>query len=185
MSDNGIHFMALPKAKARLVENENELKVARVKLEDAIKFRDLRENSEYDEARDNLRRLNLEREQLLPVIGMSVIKSSDDLQIIEEGSVLDIKVYSITETPVATGSAHFEELKKGEPIFSGIVMYGGTLKIHELLEDNALSINTPVGRFIYGKVSGDYSVPVNGGFVNISVAKLSSNTDADKLYTRL
>ena len=185
MGSVGIHFMALPIVKERLVHNEEELKAAKEDLAAAAKFGDLRENSEYDNAKTDVRRLNIERGQLIDAVGMPVVKSPDNLRIIEEGSVVSIRVYSITPAPIVSGSKEFEELKKSEPIFEGVLMYGATLSIHELLRDNALSENTPVGKFIYGKTSGDYSVPVKGNFVNVSVEKLPSGTDPSSLYTKL
>ena len=185
MSTKGIHFMALSSAKQRLAANEQEMKIKARELDEAIKLRDLRENSEYDEARNAIRKLTKERDALIPVLGMPVIASSDALSTIEEGSIVKIVVYSVTPTPVTPGSAAFAELKTHKPAFEGVLMYGATLPIHELLQDKALSVDTPVGRYLLGKQPGDYSIPVRGGFSNVSAEKLSSKTPSESLYCKL
>ena len=185
MATNGVHFMALDKARGRLAETEEEYKRASHQLDEAIKMGDLSENAEYDAAKASVAKIAKERDELLPVVAMPVVKSNDNISIIEEGSVVRVTIYSITPSPVKPGTAAFNQLKEGKPAFDGLLMYGATLRVHELLVDKALSAETPIGKFLLGKQPGEYSVAVPAGFANISVEKLPSTTSVDDLYCEL
>lgn len=185
MSTNGVHFLAFDKAKARLAETEEEYKAASQQLDEALKMGDLRENAEYDVAKDAVARIARMRDELSPVVTMPVVRSNDNVSIIEEGSVVHLIVHSITPTPVKPGSDEFEAAKNGAAEFEGVLMFGATLNIHELLVDNALAADTPIGRFLVGRQPGDYSVPVPAGYANITATKLSSKTTVGDLYCKM
>lgn len=182
MANNGVHFMAVEKARARLSESELEYSEARQQLDEAIKMGDLRESSEYDAAKAAVARIAKERDALQPVLLMPVVRANDNIPIITEGSVVEVVIYSVTNAPVEPGTDQFMQEKNKDPLFRGILMYGATLEVHELLADKALSSDTPIGKFLLGKQPGDYSVAVPAGFANISVNKLSTNTKVSELY---
>ena len=183
---NGIHFMAVESTKERLVTVEKEYAQASQQLNEAVKLGDLSENAEYDAAKEAVNRLAREREELAPVITMPVIRSSDNIGILEEGSVIRLVVHSVTPAPVKPDSKEFEDLKNsGVSAFEGVLMYGGTLSMHELLTDKAFSATTAVGKFIHGKQPGDYSIAVPGGFANVTVEKLHSSTPHEDLFCKL
>lgn len=185
MSMQGIHFLGLDNARSRLRDVENRYEEASVRLDEAIKLGDLRENSEYDIAKELSRKLTAEMDELSSAILLPVVRSSDNVPTIEEGSVVEVTVHSVTKSPIPVGSPEFDALKQGEPAFRGTLMFGATLSVHELIADNALSTDTPIGKYILGKQSGDYNVPVLAGFANITVRKLSSDTTTEQLYCSL
>lgn len=185
MAVNGVHFMALDKARSRLAATEEEYRKASHQLDEAIKMGDLRENAEYDAAKAAVARIAKERDELVPVTAMPVVKSNDNISIVEEGSVVHVVIHSITPSPVKPDSPEFKALKEKEPAFEGVLMYGATLNIHELLVDNALAVDTPIGQFILGKQPGDYSVAVPAGFANITVEKLSADTNPEELFCKV
>ncbi len=173
--ESGVHYLALSKIKEMLKANEEEYKQASAQLQEAIKMGDLRENSEYDAAKESMGKIMRDREMLLPVLSMPVIKSSDSVNIFEPGCVLDLKVYGTTAEPIPPNSNQFKDImSENSPVFEGIVMLGGTLPIQELLVDSALDIKTPVGKFLLGKQSGCYTVPVMDEFVIVSAKRLKS-----------
>lgn len=182
MATNGVHFMAIEKARERLAASEGEYISAVQQLDEAIKMGDLRESSEYDAAKAAVARIAKERDALQPVLSMPVIKANDNIPAIAEGSIVHIKIYSVTSEPVTPSTPQFEQEKQKPVVFEGVLMYGATLEIHELMADKALSASTPIGKFLLGKQPGDYSVAVPAGFANISVEKLSSNTKASELF---
>lgn len=185
-NNNGVHYLALNNAKQRLTVKTKEMDAARVQLDEALKMGDLRENSEYDAARTSVNKLLVELDQLNRVSTMQAVRSADGVDIIQEGSVIDLVIYSLTSTPLVTDSEEFEELKKKTPEFHGVLGFGATLEFHELLTDKLLSVDTPIGKFLKDKQSGDYSVSVPAGFVNLTVTKLdTSSIKQEDLYCKL
>ena len=181
MAAAGIHYMAYAKTKEYLDTVEKEYRES-IRMRDlAAKDGDARENSNLDNYKDMVARLSRIREELAPVLTLPVVKSNDNVSIIEEGSVIHLTVHRVTNTPVQPNTAEFEALKEGKPEFEGVLMYGATLSIHDLLSNKALACTSPVGRFILGKQPGDYTVPVPNGFSNITVRKLPVDTDASEL----
>lgn len=176
MSEKGVHYLAMASIKERLAKTNQEIEELSIQLQEALKMGDLRENSEYDAAKEAMSKATRERDMLAPVMSMPIIRSMDNVKIFEEGSVVDLKVYGATTVPVEVNSEEFQRLSKGEPIFSGTVMLGGTLPIQELMEDAALDVETPVGSFLLGKPSGDYCIKVPGGFAIVSAKKLDTSS---------
>lgn len=174
MAVDGVHYLALSSARQRYAETTEELDKARVQLDEALQLGDLSENSEYDAAKALVGKLSRQLDDLSSVMAMQSVRSDDHLSIIDEGSIIELTVWKVTRNPVKVGSSEFEELKKGQPPFKGVLMYGASLSIHELLNDRMLSVDTPVGQAIYRKQSGDFSVAVKVGFANISVQKLKT-----------
>lgn len=175
MSEKGVHYLAYASIKERLAQNALEVDRASEQLQEALKLGDLSENSEYDAAKENMRRVTKERDELLPVLSMSPIRGNDSASIFEEGCVVDLKVYSLTNEPMKPQSEAFRKMVEStHPIFSGTLLFGGTLPVQELLKDSALSADTPIGRALLGKQSGSYSIKVPGGFANITAKKLKS-----------
>ncbi len=185
MATDGIHYLVLNKAKARYSEVQDELVTARQQLAEAVEMGDLRENSEYDSAKTQVSKLVRESEELQPVMTMQAVRANDGITVIKEGSVVEISIYQLTKTPVRVGTAEFEELKKLPPVFHGVLAFGAALSFHELLVDNILHTETPVGKFLLGKKPGDYSVPVTGGFSNLTVSKVFNVEDANELFCEI
>ena len=184
MAVNGVHFLARDNVRDRLAQVEREYVEATQAMDEVLKHGDLRESGDYDILKANIGRLTRERDELIPVLGMEAVRSNDAINLIEEGSIVKLDVWSVTKSPVDPGSAAFIELKKGTPAFSGVLMYGAALNIHELLQDKILSMDAPVSQFLLGKKSGDYSVAVPAGFSNISVEKLPSTITVEELYCK-
>lgn len=175
MTEKGVHYLARAKITERLARVEEEIKTVSVQLHEAINMGDLRENSEYDAAKEAMGKLTRERDMLAPVLSMAVVRSGDNIKIFEEGCVLDLKVYGTTLAPLEPRSEEFSQAIKGDPVFQGIVMLGGTLPIQELLVDSALDVDTPVGSYLLGKPSGRYSIKVPGGFAVVVATRLKSS----------
>lgn len=175
MESKGIHYLAQAKIKERLDANAIELERVSDQLAEAVRMGDLSENSEYDAALEARAKVRREREALLPVLTMPVVRASDNVSIFEEGCVVDLKVYGTVDKPLEGNSQEFTNIVTNqEPQFSGLVMLGGTLAIQDLLTDAALSIDTPIGAYLLGKQSGRYSVKVPGGFAIVAAKKLRS-----------
>ena len=170
-----MHYLAYASIKKRLDQNAKDVAAATVQLQEALQLGDLSENSEYDAAKDLMRKVTRERDMLTPVLSMPQVKANDSASIFEEGCVIELKLYGMTPEPMERGSAAFNQMVASvTPVFEGILMLGGTLPIQELLTDAALDVETPIGGYLLGKQSGLYSVPVPGGFANISAKKLKS-----------
>lgn len=175
MAEKGVHYLAYSNIRQRLEKNAEELESATVQLQEALKLGDLRENSEYDAAKDLMGKVTKERDMLVPVLSMPQVRANDSASIFEEGCVILLKVFNMTPEPMETrGDAFAKMMETTEPIFEGTLMYGGTLPIQELLADAALSVDTPIGGYLLGKQSGAYSIQVPGGFANIYAKKLRS-----------
>ena len=98
---------------------------------------------------------------LAPVATMPTVQSSDSSSVFEEGSVVKITVYNLTQQPVGTSVEDFQKLASSvKPAFEGIVMLGGSIPTMDLLRDASLSEESAVGKFLIGKHSGTYSVKV-------------------------
>lgn len=187
MEPGGIHFLAIDIARARLEAIEDELEVAYVELDEAIKLGDLSENSEYDAKKETISRLIREREDLREAVIMPLIRAQDTTVLVQEGSVIELTVYGLMEKPYAPGSAEFLAMKEREPEFKGVVMVGGTLHFHELIKDKMLKTTSPIGHYIIGKdggnaeVGADHTVGVPGGFsaITVKLLKPSEVTQAD------
>lgn len=180
MAGRKIHFRALTSSRQRLHEIEGELVKATEELDETIKKGDLRENSDYDNAKANVSRLMREHEELQEAVSLESVRSSDDVDVIEEGSIIELTVYDVSKTPYSANQRLFEAAKEKKPAFHGIIMFGGALVNHVILKDNIISITSPVGKFLNGKISGDYSVPVPDGFTNLTVTKLYSLTPEEE-----
>lgn len=175
MAEKGVHYLAYTSIRQRLEENAKEVATASEQLQEALKMGDLRENSEYDAAKERMGKVTKERDMLTPVLSMPQVRANDSASIFEEGCVMELKVFSMTPEPLEPRSEAFNKMMATtQPIFEGVLMYGGTLPIQELLTDSALSIDTPIGSYLLGKQSGPYSIQVPGGFANVYAKKLRS-----------
>lgn len=185
MAVNGVHFLAVDRGKARLTELDAEYAQVSSQLDEAIKMGDLRENAEYEIAKSQVQRITRERESLAGIMMMPIVRANDNIRVIEEGCIVRVTVWDVLATPVTPGSPEFTKLKEGEPSFRGILMYGATLAFQDLLTDKALSVDTPVGKYLLGKQSGDYSIVVPGGFACVTAEKLKNSTAAEELYCEI
>lgn len=185
MVTEGIHYLSLGQAKDKYEKLSTEYAQAKRQLAEAAAMGDLRENAEYDAAKTTVGKIAKELDALQPVMSMSSVRANDAVLVIQEGCVIDLIIHKRTSTPVQPGSAAFEELKGGTPTFHGLLAYGASIGPQELLVDNILKTDTPVGAFLLGKPAGDYSVEVPGGFSNLTVTKVFDIEDASYLYCEI
>lgn len=172
-SENGIHYLAYDKLKARYDEVVEEYHQVSVQLQEAVALGDLKENSEYDAAKATMSKISRERDVLSSILVLPQIRSNNSLNVFEEGCVIELKIYSLTSTPMDTTSDQFKQMVETKvPDFEGVCLLGGTVSVQELLKDSALDINTPIGTALLGKQPGWYSVQVPGGFANLTAKKL-------------
>lgn len=191
MSVDGVHYLSLGQARERYAQTTAEFDVAKQRLAEAVAMGDLRENAEYDVAKDAVGRLARELDALQPVLSMPAVRANDSVLVIQEGCVIELIIHSLTQNPITPGSEEFNKLKRATesgqltPAFHGLLAYGATMSFHELLVDNILSADTEIGAFLLGKPTGDYSVEVAGGFSNLTVTKVYDVETASILYCEL
>ena len=176
MAENGVHYLSYNRIKERLADNAIEYEKASAELKEAIAMGDLRENSEYDAAKERMHKVTQERDELSMVLAMPQVCANDNATFFEEGSVMELKVFTLTPVPMNTKGEEFQKMVETvTPIFEGVILFGGTLPLQELLSDSALSAETPIGKELLGRQPGYYSFKVPGGFANLSAKKLKSN----------
>lgn len=184
MAEQRIHYLALSGIEKRVAELRAEREVVSVQLQEALGMGDLRENSEYDAARDSMSRIVKELDALLPSLGLQPIKANPNARVIEEGCVIRLKIYSVTPSPMtAVCTQPGLDGKPPEPIFDGLLMYGGTVQGQSLLMDHALSTSTPIGKAILGKQPGFHTVQVPGGHANFTVEKVIKDDETGEEIT--
>ncbi len=164
-----IHPLALIGVKKRLSELASELSEASVALDRALAFGDLSENSEYDAAKETMRKLTAERDLLTPLLTYVECESSDSTDNIDEGCIIELWAYGTTPQQLPV-----DDLEKETAVIHGKLMFGGAVPGWDILNDHALGTDTPVGHFLVGKRSGSYSIQVKDGFVRVRVKKLPS-----------
>lgn len=180
---DGIHVSLYIKAKEQLLNAREELEEANEALSEAIKLGDLSENSEYDAAKDRVRRLQQLVDALEPVAQKAPIQARDIVEVIEPGCLIKLEVFSVTKNRLDENSAEFRQALEGTPQFKGELIFGYSLPVHELVKDQVLSENTPIGSAIIGRTSGEYSVKVPAGFAVIRVEKLKfAEHDKDRFW---
>lgn len=185
MVTEGIHYLSLSKARNKYEHLSVEYAQAKKQLAEAAAMGDLRENAEYDAAKTAVGKIAKELEALQPVMSMASIRANDAVLVIQEGCVIDLIIHKLTSVPVQPGSDEFEALKKESPTFHGLLAYGASIGLHELLVDDILKIDTPIGAVLLGKPAGDYSIEVPGGFSNLTVSKVFDIEDAAYLYCEI
>lgn len=176
MAEQMIHYLAYSRIEQRAGELKAEREKISVQLQEALTMGDLRENSEYDAAKDAMWRVVREIDSLTPSLGYKQAKANPNARVIEEGCVINITVYSVTNAP-----STLQQVEDTPPIFKGMLMFGGVVPGLDLLRDHALSVETPIGSAILGKQGGFYSVLVPGGHANISVEKVMRDVTPEQL----
>ena len=188
MKSNGIHYMALDKAREDIKECTERFKQTNEQLQEAIKEGDLSENASYDMLKADIRKLAEDRERLEDVLTLPQISCPDSEPNIREGSIIHLTIYSVTKNPLDKDSPEWTETfgNRDKWIFDGVVMFGGSLPIHRLVKDKILSSTTAIGECINRRPQGDKSVKVPGGYANLRVEKCpAAGFDASQLYVRL
>ena len=182
MAEQRIHYLALRGIEERVATLRNERETANAQLQEALSMGDLRENSEYDAAKEQMQRIVRELDSLTPSLSLQPIKANPNARVIEEGCVIRLRIYSVTQAPVNYNvSLPDSKGKQPEPIFDGLLMYGGTVPGQDLLQDHAFAIDTPIGRAILGKQPGYYTVQVPGGHANFTVEKVITDNDGNEI----
>ncbi len=178
MAEQRIHYLALSGIEQRIADLRKEREVANAQLQEALAMGDLRENSEYDAAKDEMQRIVKELDALTPSLSLQPIKANPNARVIEEGCVVLLRIYSVTQSPASEAiSRPNEDGELPERIFEGLLMYGGTVPGQDLMSDHALAVTTPIGRYILGKQPGFHTVQVPGGHANITVEKVITDPD--------
>lgn len=178
MAEQRIHYLALKGIEERVASLREEREQASIQLQEALSKGDLRENSEYDAAKEQMQRIVRELDSLTPSLGLQPIKANPNARVIEEGCVVRLRIYSVTQSPMNYNVSQPDSTGKApDPIFDGVLMYGGTVPGQDLLRDHALDVTTPIGRHILGKQPGYYTVQVPGGHANLTVEKLNADPE--------
>ena len=167
------------RTKEQLADAQKELDEKLVQLNEAIKLGDLSESSEYDMSKESVRKLQRLVEELQPVLEMSTIQINEHSDIIEVGCIIELTIYSVFKSPIRQGDLKYTEALKSTPSFKGILIYGGALPVHTLIQDKVLSENTPIGKAINGAKQGDYIVKVPAGYAVINVQKVKYSEDLE------
>lgn len=167
----GIHHMLYSETKQALIELEKKIEVAKQKLEDAINLGDLSENAEYEASRSELGKLHREYDALCQIQGIEVLMSSNS-DTIEPGCIIHLK---LNDGLGQQGS------------FEGTLLYGGDLDTHFLTRDFVLSLNSPIGKSIQSKRSGETIQVPNcpKGIVSVTVEKIKYNPNDPETYPKL
>ncbi len=176
MAGQMIHHLAYSGIEKRIQELKAEREVASVQLQEALSLGDLSENSEYDAAKEAMGRVVKELDSLVPSLSYPQVKANPNARVIEEGCVIDLTVYSVTQGPRT-----LQDVAEEKPVFKGMLMFGGVVQGIDLLRDHALSAETPVGKAILGKQGGFYAVPVPGGHANLVVEKVMHEVTTEEL----
>lgn len=176
MAEMKIHYLAYSRVEKRISALKEEHAQTSVQLQEALAMGDLRENSEYDAAKEAMGRIVKELDALTPSLGYPQAKANPNARVIEEGCVVALTIYSVSDVPLKK-----EQAEREEPIFNGRLMYGGVVPGLDLLRDHALDIGTPVGAAINGKQNGYLSVAVPGGYSNLHVEKVMEEVTVDQL----
>lgn len=176
MAEMKIHYLAYSGIEKRIEELKGEQSQVSVQLQEAIAMGDLRENSEYDAAKDAMERIVKELDTLIPSRSYPQVKANPSARVIEEGCVIRLIIYGVSPVPMKKSDA-----EKEEPIFNGMLAYGGAVPGLSLLRDHILDVGTPVGSIINGKQGGYMSVPVPGGHSNLYVEKVMEEITAEQL----
>lgn len=176
MAEMKIHYLAYSNIEGKIAALKEERQQISVQLNEALAMGDLRENSEYDAAKEAMARVVKELDALIPSLGYSQARANLNARVIEEGSVIDLCIYSVSPAPMER-----ERAEKEQPIFKGRLLYGGVVPGIDLLRDHALDVNTPVGRCILGKQAGFYSTVVPGGHANFYVEKVREEMTPEQI----
>ena len=133
--------------KKELAEKIELLDKARKRLNDAREYGDLSENAEYETARNEVRLLTSDVEQLQKIMNEAeVISTNSNSKTISIGDRIKVtKIDGDTKEPLAEPREFVLE-EKGDTV------------IHKIL-----SSNSPLGKQILGKYSGIFFLPLNGG----------------------
>ena len=176
-----IHYMGAMLINQKLAAIEDELVEAHRELSEAVKLGDLRENSQYDDAKARVNKLMYAKEEYMTAKGVPTIQDNDSIEHIGEGSIVHLVIHSRSKAPLTPGSREFEKAKEEGPIFEGKLMFGGIPPFLEMMEDKVFSTETPLGKQLLGKVPGDYSLPVPAGYANLTVSKITGEVSQEDL----
>lgn len=184
MAEQRIHYLALSGIEKRIADLRVDREKASVQLQEALAMGDLRENSEYDAAKDEMARIVKELDALAPALSMQPIRANPNARVIEEGCVIHLRVFSVTPSPM-THAAILAENGGKEPqsIFDGLLMYGGAAPGQNLMSDHALSTDTPIGKAILGKQPGFHTVRAPAGHSNFIVEKVTKDPETGEEIT--
>ena len=185
MADKGIHYLVLASSKERYKQVTEDLIETQKQFEEAKAEGDLSENFASDDLRERVKMLAREQDALRPVLSMSSVEAPD-VDIVTEGCVIDLTVYTRFSSPVKPGSEEFESLKEENggkpPEFHGVLAFGGALPIHVILTDFILSVDSPVGRSLLHKRPGDYCFKTPDGFSALTVKIVHGVKSSSELY---
>ena len=168
---DGIHELLARRIRDDIAKCEVQRDKAAITLQEAVELGDLSENSEYDAAKETMRRV-VERLDILKSLSELPVLQVHDTDTLEEGCVASLKIYCVNRTPNPPGSSLLNYTKQ-KPIFEGTILFGGATPVHTLMKDGVLSTKTKIGSFLLGKQGGVYEVSVPGGFAIVEAHPLS------------
>lgn len=179
----GIHNKIITDLMQTARQTEIEWQKAQEEVQRAVSFGDLSENSEYDVAKANFIKLVNKKAEITELLNEPPLYSSNN-DIIEPGSIISLKVAgpfkdldnssetSNLQKMLFDGSADVNRIENNALSFEGIILYGGRPAIYDFKESKVLGENSTVGKFLLGKPSGSYVIPVTDGFVKVEVQKI-------------
>lgn len=169
---DGVHELLARRIRDDIAKCEAQKDEVAATMQEVIKLGDLSENSEYDAAKEMMHRV-VERLDTLKYLAELPVLPIHDSDTLEEGCVASIKIYCVNRTPVPPNSS-LDHFREKEPVFSGVVLFGGATPVHTLMDDGVLSTKTRIGSFLLGKQGGIYEISVPGGFAIVEAKPLSS-----------
>lgn len=169
----GIHPFLREDVVRQLQACEAERSEAERQYNEALSFGDLSENEEYQAAKRMLHEVMGRMEALKNLLQLPVLTPPNSDRF-EYGSVVSIKVHEVNPLALPVSDSP-ENHTTDNPIFSGILLYGGSTELHTLVQHNCLDSETPVAKFLHGKKAGIYEIQVPGGYAIVEASILDSN----------
>lgn len=185
-----LHYMLRARVDEQMETMPDKIDQQRKQVNEARADGDLRENSPYDAAREKLQKLYKERDALQSLQELPLVKNNDMKGKFQEGCVIRLTVFSQGDSLSDDQLKELaDKVDRGEEVpflTDGILLFGGSSLMFDLVHDYSLDEKTPIGRWLLTHEPGAYSIQVGqqGRYVNFKASHVNSETlgDGNKLY---